>query len=195
MDAIYNRLLAQIVEEYKNGEDGDFYCNVFNNVIKTIDGIPVFITIQIEKEENKYTSNLCITVSPNNVVQQICKFEFQVNKKEIKKIIELYVEVISKLKFDNSLGVFQTENSKNNRMKDFDDLETKEAMMCFLESKNVSNIEYKLQKCCVCMSITQQTTKCNHTLCVRCFLKLPNKMCPICRANELELKDPIEENL
>lgn len=36
-------------------------------------------------------------------------------------------------------------------------------------------------KCPICMETTIVTTYCNHYLCQRCFAKLNNRICPICR--------------
>jgi hypothetical protein len=36
-------------------------------------------------------------------------------------------------------------------------------------------------ECCVCFEETSISTKCNHALCLECYLRIDSKKCPMCR--------------
>ena len=41
----------------------------------------------------------------------------------------------------------------------------------------------KLDKCCVCYDVNTIYTKCDHNLCRKCYYKIDNKKCPVCRTS------------
>lgn len=43
--------------------------------------------------------------------------------------------------------------------------------------------------CCVCYNKSKQITDCNHLLCIKCFNKLKQKNCPLCRTRNIALYD------
>ena len=60
---------------------------------------------------------------------------------------------------------------------------------CFLLYKRIrDNKDYVLgNDCCVCLELTLSCTSCNHTLCVECFQHLSERICPMCRDDDIHL--------
>jgi len=84
------------------------------------------------------------------------------------------IEGLKDMKFDTLTGEFKNPNKLTKTPC------TKRLMSMF----HHPNIEMEYSECCVCYEVTySKTPHCNHTLCMRCYMKLTTTICPICRAS------------
>ena len=63
-----------------------------------------------------------------------------------------------------------------------------------IKKRNLRLFGNELNECCVCYEKTVKKTICKHNLCFKCYLKLEQKSCPLCR-KELENSDQYEHTI
>jgi hypothetical protein len=124
-----------------------------------------------------------------------CKGE----KLELEDFIIAFIQMDRSLghyKFNNTIGKFEDIRLKpkdysilfknvlslNNIKTDITSLNN----ISFSFKKNIKNIN--INKCCLCFELTEIKTRCNHTLCYRCWENITEcnrhrKRCPICTEN------------
>ena len=114
--------------------------------------------------------------------------------------LELEDFIIAFIKMDRSLGHYKF----NNTIGKFEDIRLKPKDYSILfknvlslnniktDIKSLNNITFKtnikninINKCCLCFELTEIKTRCNHTLCYRCWENITEcnrhrKRCPIC---------------
>ena len=89
-------------------------------------------------------------------------------KKKYNLLFYIYI-FVNEFKFDSLFDHFYHK----------DDLE----LMKEIRLRNLRLFGNLDSECCVCTEKSITTTTCNHTLCNKCFSKLPAKICPMCRGN------------
>ena len=78
-----------------------------------------------------------------------------------------------KKRFKDSLNIIDETDFKNHKTK----------LNKILEKLSLVDI------CCVCLCITDNKTICEHSLCNKCYHKISNKKCPLCRLNICKEED------
>jgi hypothetical protein len=159
--------------------------------IKKIRNISVYVSIhKSSRTEYKFA------IQPNDFSVDEDQIFQTVNKTRPKVLIEdedNFIEHVvrnsllslKKLKFDNLMGAFYIEEPSQERQKMFD----LEAEFC-QAFKDDEHMEMDSKECCVCFTMTQSRTNCDHSVCLECISKLkPVEIadgakhigCPMCR--------------
>ena len=75
------------------------------------------------------------------------------------RVIDIFFEELRTLTFNNYFGLFLSKRMK------------------------ILEVRVSSKQCCVCYEITNRKTSCNHGLCIRCLMMLPQQQqkCPYCR--------------
>jgi len=100
--------------------------------------------------------------------------------------------ILHNYRFNNYLGIF--EDKKN----------FKNIAVSLHNVFNTKNIKLINDECCVCMELTRNKTKCNHTICYICWDTIKrtrnddeflHKQCPMCRECIDYYKEDLDDNL
>ena len=159
--------------------------------IKKIRNISVYVSIhKSSRTEYKFV------IQPNDFRVDEDQIFQTVNKTRPKVLIEdedNFIEHVvrktllslKKLKIDKLMGTFYIEEPSQERQKMYDlDAEFCQAF------KDDEHMEMKAKECCVCFTMTQSRTNCDHSVCLECISKLkPFRIinegthigCPMCR--------------
>lgn len=139
-----------------------------------------------------------IVINDESVVYNNIILEYKHNGKKL----DLEDFIIAFIRMDRSLGHYKF----NNTIGKFEDIRLKPKDFSILFKnvlslnnivafkKNIENIN--INKCCLCFELTEIKTRCNHTLCYRCWENITEcnrhrKRCPICTE---DLNEDVDED-
>lgn len=154
--------------------------------VKKIDGIPVNIFMGISKDYMQYVNStgiksrisLSVYLSNKNymhpeifTLQNINLLNCNIESEDmftnyIYNILFYAYVVIHQFKFHPMLLYLHHEEDIANLV---------DIRMCHVRLYGETN------ECCICLEKTITHTVCNHFICQRCYCKLDNKVCPLCR--------------
>jgi hypothetical protein len=147
--------------------------------IQCINDLPV--TVKISITPNLYNYLFFIDVDCHEIMTEeydeeiplrlLSKFFYEISKENPvinnDEFLDSFKKIINSLRFDKVKGTIDDEEQDT---KFFQELITN------------ANISFALvDNCSVCMEETKTKSLCNHTLCLICWSKLKEKICPQCR--------------
>jgi hypothetical protein len=141
--------------------------------IETLNDLPV--TVKISITPNLYNYLFFIDVECHEVMtedeplQLLGKFFYEVAKENpvisVDEFLESFKKIVNSLRFDRIKGIIDEQDTN-----------------FFQELITNPNISFaSIENCSVCMEQTKTKTRCNHHLCLVCWSKLKEKLCPLCR--------------
>lgn len=182
-DYLYKEAQKHFINNY-NIENTSCY-SISINILNKILDFPVLCVYTINRIENEDVDEAEINYYSMITIysKEICEVEkqeyyklFEYNKKLEKftseKINQFLLEfkqhVLPNLKVDKLNGEFE-----------------------IIDVININNLgldifsldNYICNECMVCLENTHTLTYCNHSLCIECWNKLDNKICPMCKTN------------
>jgi hypothetical protein len=172
----------------------NFLCNLsqpfYQIPITKICEIPVKVWIYKTKRELRLSIIVDIFISncetrENHVgVYGRRAYKFPtIDEETYEKFAKIVLDDLENIRFDKYTGKFKLPKSIS------------EEPYIFEKLWNMPHIEMKYDECCVCHEKTKVKSKCNHTLCIECWLQVPEtplpdnptdydytiQPCPICR--------------
>jgi len=147
--------LERLLEDLKEHE-------VVHIPIKSLDGIKCKVLFRVCRDE---PTEFSIDIYAGNSLHKDKKIRIYVGKPSLTiEGLQSAIDTLDKIKFSKKENLFHFDDEEDT----YEDL--------FI-SKNYESV---FKDCSVCLEKTCRRTSCNHSLCLRCYLKIEKK-CPICR--------------
>ena len=181
-DYLYKEAQKHFIDNY-NTKNTICY-SVSINILNTILNFPVLCVYTISRIENENSED---EINYYSIITIYSKEIYKIEKQEYYKLFE-YTKKLEKFtseKINQFLLEFKKHILPNLNV---DKLNGEFEIIDVINIKNLGLDIFSLDncicnECMICLENTNTITYCNHSLCIECWNKLNDKICPMCKTN------------